>query len=138
MAFIGGYTQRGPDTIARDPERWGELIASELSDRGLDVDLMGMAVNHPTSDERQAGDRLFHAFLRFATLAGSSGITILPGLVFDGERWQDAFGRSRQALQSRVDLAGEAGLRLSVEPHIVSTSPYRGSIIDTPERALHP
>jgi sugar phosphate isomerase/epimerase len=61
-------------------------------------------------------------------------MTILPGLVFGSETLEEATERAAEALRRRVDAAREAGLRLSVEPHIVSTHPYSGSIIDTPER----
>ena len=143
MAFMGGYTARAPEPVAADPEGWGERVAGELQARGLEpadvfliprADLVGLAVNHPDPGERAASAELFAAFLRFARRAGSTGMTILPGLVFGGESWEAAFARAVDGLARRVELAREHGLRLSVEPHIVSTRPYAGSIVDTPAR----
>jgi sugar phosphate isomerase/epimerase len=143
MMFMEGSPDRSPRDVAADPERWAERIATELSARGLAVadvflnpspDLAGLAVNHPDPAERAAGDELFERFLVFAARLGSSGMTTLPGLVFGAEPWEDALDRSAEALRGRVAAAAEHGLRLSVEPHIVATSPYRGSVIDTPAR----
>jgi sugar phosphate isomerase/epimerase len=143
MAFMGGYTARRPEDVAQDPEGWGERVAGELAERGLQaadvfliprIDLVGLTVNHPDPAEREEAEALFAAFLRFARRVGSTGMTILPGLVFDGEPWQAAFERSVDGLKRRVELARGQEMRVSVEPHIVSTHPYAGSVIDTPER----
>jgi sugar phosphate isomerase/epimerase len=143
MAFIGGLTSNDPDDIAREPETAAARISRDLEQRGLapaDVfliprlDLVGRSVNHPDAAEREASDVLFGEFLRFAKAVGSTGMTTLPGLVFGGESWDAAADRAAEGLCHRVDAARDAGLRLSVEPHIVSTHPYAGSIADTPER----
>lgn len=145
MAFMGGLTARQPDEIASDPSGWGERVAAELAERHLqaadvflipNINLVDLAVNHPDMVQREQSDSVFTAFIKFASGVGSTGITILPGMVFDGEAWTEALERSVDALRQRVELARAAGLRLSVEPHIVSTRPYAGSLIDTPERVL--
>jgi sugar phosphate isomerase/epimerase len=140
---MGGLTARTPESVAADPERAGEEVAGALGARGLApadvfliprVDLVGLTVNHPEASERQAAEALYVAFLRFARRIGSTGVTILPGLVFGGEPWDAAFARSVEGLGRRVELAAAHELRVSVEPHIVSTHPYAGSIVDTPEK----
>jgi sugar phosphate isomerase/epimerase len=143
MAFYGGGTPRTPQLIAEDPEGWGERVAGELAQRGLaaadafcvpSAELAPLAVNHPDPAERAAGDAVFEPFARFARRAGSSGVTLLPGLVFGGEPWSAALERAAEGLKRRVEVACAAGLRCSVEPHIVSVRPYAGSLIDTPEK----
>jgi len=143
MAFYGGWSPRTPQLIAHDPEGWGERVAGELDERGLgaadtfcvmSAELAPLAVNHPDPAQRAEADALFEPFTRFARRAGSSGVTLLPGLVFGGEPWRDALARAAEGLKRRVEVARAAGLRCSVEPHIVSTHPYAGSVIDTPEK----
>jgi sugar phosphate isomerase/epimerase len=143
LGFFGGGTPRDPQLIATEPEGWAERIGGELRARELapadvffvpSADLAGAAVNHPDGAQLHEGEVLFDAFLLFARRLGAPGVTVLPGLVFGGERWDAALDRSVEGLRRRVDKAGEAGLRLSVEPHIVSTSPYAGSVIDTPAK----
>lgn len=143
MAFFGGLTARSPHDVAANPARSAERIGDDLRTRGLEpadcffvpcADLVGGAVNHVDAAERAAGDELFSPFAAFARAVGAPGITVLPGLVFDGERWEDALERSAEGLARRLEVARDAGLRLSIEPHILSTSPYAGSVADTPDR----
>lgn len=143
LAFFGGFTERTPQHIAEDPERWVQRVAGELAQRDLqaadaffvpDASLVALAVNHPDAAERDAAHALFEPFCRFAAGIGVSGITTLPGLVFNGEPWDAAAGRAAEGIARRLDVAREHGLRLSVEPHIMSTSPYSGSLIDTPDK----
>ena len=143
MAFFGGHTERHPADMAADPQARAAEIRDELQRRSLEVadvffvpvsDLHGMTVNHIDPAERQASDEMFERFVPFAKAVGTTGITMLPGLVFGGESWDTAIGRSAEGLKRRVAIAEDAGLRLSVEPHIVTTTPYRGSVIDTPEK----
>jgi sugar phosphate isomerase/epimerase len=144
MAFMGGFTARQPSDVAADPDGLAATVRRELEARSLEVadvflipeiDLVGLSVNHPDAAQRAASAELFTAFVAFARAAGATGITTLPGLVFGGESWQAAVGRSAAGLRPRVEEALAAGLRLSVEPHIVSTRPYVGSVVDTPEKA---
>ncbi len=143
LAFIGGLSADEPVAVAAAPEATAERVRGQLEQRGQrpadvflvpDGSLGRAAVNDPDPAERAVFDELFGAFLRFASAVGSTGLTVLPGLVFGGEDHERALDRSAQALRRRVDEAAAAGLRLSVEPHIVSTRPYRGSVIDTPSR----
>jgi hypothetical protein len=82
---------------------------------------------NPCAPERTSGEELFTAFLCFARAVGATRMTILPGMVFDGEIWHDALERAAEVLRRRLDQAQVEGLRLSVEPHIVTTRPYLGS-----------
>jgi sugar phosphate isomerase/epimerase len=143
LGFFGGFTSRTPQDVAVDPEQRAEALGAELAARSLapadvffvpSADLIGGAVNHPDPSERETADELYASFVRFAKRLGVSGITMLPGLVFGGESWDGALARSAEGLARRVDLAQQHGLRASVEPHIVNTAPYVGSVIDTPAR----
>ena len=143
LAFFGGLTERTPQSIGADPDRHAHALLEDLTSRGLtaadvffvpSADLVGGTVNHPEAAERASGDELFATFARFAERLGVSGITMLPGLVFNGEPWEAALARSSAGLERRLDVARSHGLRLSVEPHILSTTPYAGSVVDTPQK----
>jgi sugar phosphate isomerase/epimerase len=143
LAFIGGVSAEPPNLIAADPEGNADRIAAALDDRGLapadvflipDGGLIDGTVNHLDPRQDAASRELFARFLRFASRIGSTGITILPGVVFGGESRDEAIARSASRLRDRLEMARDHGLRLSVEPHIVTLDPYRGSVIDTPAR----
>lgn len=141
LFFAGGLTARDPADVAADPEGSAARVAAEVAERGLEVadvfcipnaDLVTSTINHPDAAQRAAGDEVFDRFVEFAARLGVSGVTTLPGLIFGGENWSTAAERSVPALRRRVEVAGERGLRVSIEPHVLSALPYAGSLADTP------
>lgn len=143
LAFFEGSTARQPAEIAQDPDGWADQIGVELSKRDLEPadvflipggDLQTMTVNHPDLAQRKQSEALFQAFVRFAHRVGSSGVTILPGMIFGGESWETALNRTVTALRRRVEMANKYDLRLCVEPHVSSYTPFVGCVADTPER----
>ena len=143
MAFYGGMTERTPQAMAADPEVWGERVANELHERQLgaadaffvpQAEPFGMLVNDPDPAVRAEMLALFEPFCRFAASAGCDGVTTLPGIVFGGESWEAAADRAAEGIKRQIELAKSHGLRLSIEPHIVSTHPYSGSLTDTPAK----
>ncbi|WCB96870.1 hypothetical protein DSM104299_05638 [Baekduia alba] len=145
IGLFPGRSNWPMDAIGAAPQAWAERIARELSERGLGLSdvfhiparkLTELTVNHPDAAQREESERLFTIYADFAAAVGSSGITLPPGLVFGGESWAAAADRAAEHLRRRIEIAGERGLRCSVEPHIVSLNPYAGSIVDTPAKAL--
>lgn len=63
----------------------------------------------------------------FAEAIGAPGVTALPGVVFEDEPAEQAIERSAQELGAWVEIAGERGLGMSIEPH-------NGGCCDTPDR----
>lgn len=84
-------------------------------------------INTLDSEVRAENRGRMAAMIRYASALGASGLTILPGLEWP-EQQDDGFHLSCEELVLYVRLAGDAGLRLSVEPHA-------GSIISTPAAA---
>jgi sugar phosphate isomerase/epimerase len=78
--------------------------------------------------EQERAAAFFRGSLEFVRGLGSPGLTLLPGIVFGTEAWEQSAQRAADGLRWRVAEAGAAGVTVSVEPHI-------GSIIDTPARA---
>ncbi|MEU8227934.1 sugar phosphate isomerase/epimerase [Kribbella sp. NPDC048915] len=130
----GSITQLRADDAAADPVSAGRAAASRLRSHGLvaadvfliaDPDYSVLAVNHPDSRERERSRDRFRRWLEFVAEAGASGLTVLPGLDFDGVPHDESLGRAAEELAVRVEAGAEAGLAVSVEPHI-------GSVVASP------
>lgn len=130
----GSITQLRADDAAADPGTRGRDVAARLDRHGLaaaDVfmianpDYSVLAVNHPDADERDRSRDLFQRWLEFAATVGANGLTILPGLDFDGVPHDESLSRAADELALRVQDAEKAGLGVSVEPHI-------GSVVSSP------
>jgi sugar phosphate isomerase/epimerase len=133
---IGYFTGRShvrPEDVGAEIAQHAGRVAERCAERGLAVaDVFAQtagfeteAVNHPDPAERERSLEFFDRALEFTRRVGSPGMTILPGVAFGGEPWEDAANRAAEGLRVRIDKAAAAGLRLSVEPH-------QGSFIDTP------
>jgi len=112
-------------------------IARDVDEAGLRVsdvfvipwnDLETMAPNHPNADQRDAARALFVDMVELATRIRAPGLTILPGIHWLAESYEDSAARASEELAWRAEHARSEGLRFSVEPHV-------GSIVPTPESA---
>lgn len=122
--------------VMEDPAREADHLLQRVAPHGLDVadvfftpsmDLNDLTPSHPSADQQERSYDLLSATIEFASRVGVSGVTMLPGVVHPADSYGSAIERASQSLRRRVELAGEKGLSLSVEPHF-------GSCIDTPER----
>ncbi|WP_131737394.1 sugar phosphate isomerase/epimerase family protein [Actinomadura roseirufa] len=130
----GSGTRLRAEEVAADPGARGREVAERLARHGLvaadvflmaDPDFSVLAVNHPGSQERERSRERFKQWVEFAGAAGADGLTILPGLDFEGVAHEDSLARAAEELAVRVQAAREAGLEVSVEPHV-------GSIVASP------
>jgi len=133
--FVGSQ-HNPPEVVSADPEKAAEAVTERLGRAELDVaDVFAiwgfeeLAVNHPDPQVRAESLRQFQRVLEFARLIGSPGLTLLPGMPFDGVELDESLSLSAAQLQRRAELAGDAGLLLSIEPHY-------GSIVETPALTL--
>ena len=133
-----GNTHLQPDRIEEDPSREAELVLRAAGEAGVGIaDLFptfgrgfrDRAANSPDSDTRKANRTRFKAFVEFCKRANCPGITLLPGVVWEGLGPERSFDLAREALTELVDLGKSAGLRVSIEPHLES-------VVEQPERAL--
>lgn len=136
LCIWAGYDHNPPERALADPARSAEEIGARLERHALalaDVYAIlaesfdGLAVNNPDPAVREESYRQFESLVDLATQLGSPGITILPGTVYDGVDEGDSLDLAATELQRRAERAGEAGLRLCVEPH------FR-SVVATPSR----
>lgn len=135
IGFMAGRSHVRPESVGDDTAAWAGRIRERCESRGLVVSdvfaqtesFEALAVNHPDQTQQDLGAAFFERSLEFARQLGSPGLTMLPGITFGAEDWQQAAERAASGLRWRADRAAAQGLALSVEPHI-------GSIIDTPAR----
>ncbi len=91
------------------------------------VDLNRLTPSHPDPSDQREATRIFKAAVHLTRSLGATGLTITPGVMHNGDTHGEALRRAARALRSRVEIAADHGLELSVEPHW-------GSLIDTPGR----
>jgi sugar phosphate isomerase/epimerase len=136
LGVFGGRSHIRPETVRDDIPRWGGILSERIERAGLALadfffqpatsfDIM--AVNHPDPAQGEEAAALFRDMLELARRLDAPGMTILPGLRFGDEPWEESIRRSAEGLKWRLDEAARHGLRLSVEGHV-------GSNVDTPER----
>jgi sugar phosphate isomerase/epimerase len=125
-----------PEMVRQDIPMWAGVLRERLDRAGLELadffvqaasTFEPLAINTLDPAARQAADELFIDMLELARRLGAPGITLLPGVRFGDESWEESIQRSAEALRWRVDSAAKHGIALSVEGHV-------GSNVDTPEK----
>lgn len=137
IGLFEGRSHLRPGAALGSPGAAADL-RRRCGDRGLAIadlflipgaDAGGLAVNHPDTAERAASRDVFKRGLDFALVCGAEHYSILPGIPWPEEEKAASFARAVDELAWRADLAAQAGLPLSCEPHI-------GSIVPTPAETL--
>lgn len=91
--------------------------------------LEGLSPTSATKGDWEKLKGIFSALVKFATAVKSGGITLLPGVIEPGVSHDEALTRSAMRLSALVEIANEANLATSVEPHV-------GSCIEDPNSTL--
>jgi len=128
---IGSGTQLNAPRAAENPGRAAEEIRRDLELFNLklsDLYLMLPRISLADEAKRQKELDLYRALIPFAKQLGTAGITLSPGLA-QPEEDTEARDRTVVALREMVKLAQDAGLPVSIEPHM-------DSMAQTPEDAL--
>ncbi len=124
-ADIGSGANFNAVRAADNPRKAAAEIRADLDLFNLKVsDLYLLLPRIGAADEaRRAKEmELYRALLPFAAELGAPGITLSPGLPEAADP-QGARDRAVAALRDMVRLGGEAGLQVSVEPHLDSLAP---------------
>lgn len=138
LGLFAGRSHLRPEAELSNPGKNGAAIYRRLEREGLvaaDIFLqlhesfVEFAVNHPEAVRRKFARQQFLRTLDYAAAAGSSHVTILPGVVCKNESREKSLARAAEELSWRVEQAAAMKLIVAVEPHL-------GSITDTPRRAL--
>jgi sugar phosphate isomerase/epimerase len=138
LSVMGNRSQVRPEDIRDDIAGAAEQIGSLMSERNLDLldvfvipwtDVSVLSPNDPTARGREDARAIFTDMLELAVRLRSPGMTMLPGVEWDGIPHEVSLERAAEELEWRAQRARNEGLRFSVEAHI-------GSVCPTPEDAL--
>lgn len=128
---IGSGSNLNTARAAENPRKEAADIRADLDLFNLkvsDLYLMLPRISLPEEARRQKELDHFKALLPFAVALGTPGITLSPGLIHPAED-VEAIDRVTAALRDMVKWGTEAGLAVSIEPHM-------DSMAQTPEVAL--
>ncbi len=76
--------------------------------------------NTPDEQEYRHQREVTAGWIAFGAQIGLNGITLSPGMNWPGLSLDQAYARTRDQLRPLVDIAGEHGLALRIEPHVES------------------
>lgn len=140
---IAGFHHRGrcslePDDVGAHPQRHADRLNRLLEQYGLDAvdffpqfgaQLTERSFNDPDPTVQQQNMNSFKGIITFCTLTRIPGFTISPGILHTSRSLEQNLDAAGEALRTLTDMAGEQGVAVRFEPHMMSVS-------DTPERAL--
>jgi sugar phosphate isomerase/epimerase len=138
LGLFAGRSHLRPEEMLAHPAQAAARIVTVLREHALEIaDIFGQpggafeerAVNHPDPLEREKAAQFFWRFLELAARSNARHVTLLPGVHFKSESYDDSLKRSVEELAWRREAAAKIGIVLAVEPHI-------GSIIEAPSLAL--
>lgn len=137
IGLFAGRSHLDPGEVLSNMPQAAKRVSTALRASDLDIaDVFGQpgrvfeenAVNHPDLAVRQRAAEFFYRILEFATRCNSKHLTLIPGIHFVQETYEDSLKRSADELAWRTEVAAKSGITLAVEAHV-------GSIAATPVQA---
>jgi sugar phosphate isomerase/epimerase len=137
VCVFAGYSHCPPAFVAAAPERAADEALARIDHVELAIAdvfaILGtsfdeLAINHPDAAARAESFRQFEHLVTFCRRLGAPGLTLLPGTTFEGVDDDASLALAARELRRRIEIAGEADLRLAIEPHYES-------VVATPDRA---
>ncbi|HEV2494081.1 MAG TPA: sugar phosphate isomerase/epimerase family protein [Terriglobia bacterium] len=137
IGLFAGRTHLDPAEVLSHLPQSAARVSTALRDNNLEIaDVFGQpgqvfeenAVNHPDPAVRRNAAEFFHRILEFAIRCNAKHLTLLPGVHFDSETYEDSLKRCVEELSWRAQAAAKMGVVFSVEAHV-------GSIAPTPAQA---
>jgi len=137
LGLFAGRTHLEPSEILADTRQSAARVCAALQANDLEIaDVFGQpgrvfeenAVNHPEASVREKAADFFHRILEFGVRCNARHLTLLPGVHFPTEGYEDSLKRCAEELAWRLDAASKMGVTFSVEAHV-------GSIASTPALA---
>jgi sugar phosphate isomerase/epimerase len=135
LGLFGNRSHVRPEHVRGDIPMWAGILKERIARSELELadffiqppEFEAMAVNHPDPAQQEDAAAFFRDMLELAVRLEAPGMTMLPGVRFGDEPWEDAIRRSAEGLKWRVEEANRRGVLFSVEGHA-------GSVVDTPEK----
>jgi sugar phosphate isomerase/epimerase len=137
IGLFEGRSHLQPSTEFAALEKNAKVLSKKLKEVGLlaadvflqcDNDFAVYATNQPDVKRREVASIWYMQMLEYASILGGKHVTILPGVAFQNETYEDSFKRAIEELNWRVEKAKEHGLILGVEAHV-------GSLVQQPAQA---
>lgn len=122
-ADIGGGQGLNLAQAARQPRAVATEVKAELALYNLslgDLLLMLPRISLADDERRLKEVETFKALVPFAAELGTPGITVSPGVAHNLEEDPTAFDRTVESLKAMTAAASEAGLAISITPHVDS------------------
>jgi sugar phosphate isomerase/epimerase len=137
IGLFAGRSHLRPDNVLARPAEAAARIVAALRAQELELaDVFGQpgtrfeekALNHPEPGQRKQAAEFFWRILELVARTNGKHLSLLPGVHFEGEGYEDSLNRCVEELAWRVESAARMGVVLGVEPHV-------GSIAHTPAQA---
>src|ERR1051326_5648304 len=132
VGLFAGRSHLDPSSILSNTRESAARVRGTLQAASLEIaDVFGQpgrvfeenAVNHPDQAVRKSATEFFHRILEFAVRCNAKRLTLLPGLHFPSESYEDSLHRCADELAWRLDSAASMGVVFSVEAHVGSIAP---------------
>lgn len=134
LGLFTGRSHLRPEELFGDLPGSAARVSAAIRSHQLEIaDVFGQAalvaedkaVNHPEAGERRSASEFFWQILDFSARCNARHLSLLPGVHFEEESYEDSLQRSVEELSWRVEAASKIGIVMGIEPHI-------GSIVPTP------
>ncbi len=135
IGVFGDATHVTVPSVVADPSGRAAAVGADVRAAGLAVadvfltsvlEVDRVTPTSRTGDDQEQLQAIFRAMVEFAVALEAPGITLLPGVVADGQSLSEALDASAAGLAPLVAMGADAGLGVSVEPHV-------GSVVESPE-----
>lgn len=137
VALFAGRSHLNPDEVLANPSLAAARASRAVQAQGLEIaDVFGQpgkvfqenAPNDPDPSVRQKSAEFFYRILEFTVRSNARHLSILPGIHFPQESYEDSLKRCADELAWRCEAAEKVGVCFAVEAHL-------GSIVPTPAQA---
>jgi sugar phosphate isomerase/epimerase len=137
ISLFAGRSHLKPEEVLSHPSQAASRVSDALKAQDLEIaDVFGQpgktfqenAPNDPDPGVRQKAADYFYRILEFTARCNGKHLTILPGIHFRRESYEDSLKRCAGELAWRCEAAEKIGVCFAVEAHL-------GSIVPTPEQA---